>query len=80
MCGFVIGDFLKVGIEWIGEPSSDEVRLSVVGKTFSVEFILKVFKCKRIIQNLNCGKGKMQAFRQGRSPTVGNISLGGNGT
>jgi hypothetical protein len=45
MCGLIIRDFLKIRVEWVGKPSFDELGLGVVGKTFSVEFVLKVLEC-----------------------------------
>lgn len=49
--GLIVGDLLHVGVEGLVEASRGEVRLSVVGETFSVELVLKVLEGQRIVEN-----------------------------
>jgi len=51
---FIFGDGLEVGVEWISEPGVDEILLSVVAESLSVELVLEVLKGERIVEDLDC--------------------------
>jgi hypothetical protein len=54
----IIVNLLQVGVEGVGESSSNEVRLAVVGQTLLVELPLKVFEGKSIVED-----GDISAWR-----------------
>ena len=50
----VRGDFHQIRVEGVGEASVDEVRLRVVGKTFTVELVFEVLESESIIEDFDC--------------------------
>lgn len=52
MVGLVAGDGLEVGVEWVGESSTSESSLGVVGETVAVESVLEVLKGKSVVEDI----------------------------
>jgi hypothetical protein len=57
MGGLIVGDFLEVGVEWVGETGLDEVLLGVVGKTLTVELVLELHEGQGVVEDVNVGNG-----------------------
>jgi hypothetical protein len=47
----IIVDLLQAIVEWVGEPSIDEILLAKLGETLHVELPLEVFESQCIVQD-----------------------------
>lgn len=67
----VIVDLLKIGIERIREPSSNELSLREVGKTLHVELALKVLERQSIVEDSDIASWRRIVVDSDRSVTLG---------
>lgn len=49
MSGFVSGDFAEVSIKGVGETGGEEVGVGVVGESFPVGFVFKMFESDDVV-------------------------------